>query len=343
MFEAIAQFSDAARYYEAHAERFPKSEQRADALYNSVVLRAAAGDHARAVDSGQVFLRSFPKHEARDEILLQLGRSYAALKRWDDAVATYRRYAREGKSLDRRIEADTRLAEVLLEKGDMRGADKALASAIHASERAGNKLGKGKTFAAQARFMRADRVLAEMDAIAIEGEPKTLRKRLERKAELLRRASDLYGEVVSLRVAEWVTAALYKIGRSYELFAEALRKAPMPKGLSEAEEQSYRDQLGSFIVPIEERALEAYEGGYQKALELEVLNRFTEELRSGLTRLNEVQYPPLRELGAELGSEPALLPQEPLLGLRRAEPSAATRAKAETASAAKPKAKGRAR
>jgi len=99
-------------------------------------------------------------------------------------------------------------------------------------------------------------------------------------------------------------------------------------------------------VPIEERALEAYEGGYQKALELEVLNHFTEELRIGLTRLNEVQYPPLRELGAELGSEPALLPQEPLLGLRRVDPgTAAPGTPTQTASAepSKQAKRGRAR
>jgi hypothetical protein len=165
--------------------------------------------------------------------------------------------------------------------------------------------------------MQADRVLAEMEAIRIDGEPRTLSKRLQQKAELLRKASTLYLDVVELRVAEWVTAALFKIGRSYEVFADGLRAAPVPTGLSEEEEQSYRDQLGSFIVPIEEKALEAYEGGYQKALELEVLNRWTEELRQGLTRLNEVQYPPLRELGAETSHEPLLAMPQLLLGLRR--------------------------
>jgi hypothetical protein len=129
-----------------------------------------------------------------------------------------------------------------------------------------------------------------------------------------------------------VTAALFKIGRSYELFADGLRTAPIPSGLSEDEEQSYRDQLGSFIVPIEERALEAYEGGYQKAIELEVLNKWTEELRDGLTRLNEVQYPPLRELGVESMSEPPLSVSEPLLGLRRG-----AQVPVQTASAEKPK------
>jgi len=317
MFETIAQFSDAAKYYEAYAEQFPKGDKRADALYNAIVLRVAAGDHARAVQDAQLFLSLYPKHDARDGALLLLGRAQEAQEKWDAAAETYRRYAKEGKSLDRRVEADTRLATVLLKKGDKRGAERALSSAASAGGKNGAKLNEGKYFAAQARFMQADQVLAEMEAIKIEGEPRTLGKRLEQKAELLRKASGLYLEVVELRVAEWVTASLFKVGRSYELFADGLRNAPIPKGLSEEEEQSYRDQLGMFIVPIEEKALEAYEGGYQKALELEVLNKWTEELRDGLTRMNEVQYPPLRELGAQSVTEPPLALPAPLLGLRR--------------------------
>lgn len=334
MFETIAQFSDAAKYYEAYAEQFPKGDKRADALYNAIVLRVAAGDDARAVQDAQLFLSLYPKHDARDGALLLLGRAQEAQQKWDAAADTYRRYAKEGKSLDRRVEADTRLATVLLKKGDKRGAERALASASSAGGKNGARLNEGKYFAAQARFMQADLVLAEMDAIKIEGETRTLGKRLEQKSELLRKASGMYLEVVELRVAEWVTAALFKIGRSYELFADGLRSAPVPSGLSEEEEQSYRDQLGSFIVPIEERALEAYEGGYQKALELEVLNKWTEELRDGLTRLNEVQYPPLRELGAQSVSESPLALPAPLLGLRRG-----GQAPVQTASAEEPKKK----
>ncbi len=147
-----------------------------------------------------------------------------------------------------------------------------------------------------------------------------LRQRLERKSELLRRAAEAFAEVVELHVAEWVTAALFQIGRSYELYAEGLRDAPIPEGLSEEEEMAYRDQLSSFIIPIEERALEAYEGGYQTALELRIFNRWTARLREGLTRLNDVQYPPLREMGGAI-SESAPIPiPGPLESLHRSEP-----------------------
>ena len=60
--------------------------------------------------------------------------------------------------MDRRIEANTRLAQVLLEKEDRRGAERAMRAATKPVKRKGGKPRKGKLttglyFAAQARFM----------------------------------------------------------------------------------------------------------------------------------------------------------------------------------------------
>jgi TolA-binding protein len=317
MFEGIAQFRDAAHWYELYAERFPNGDKRADALYNAVVLRLSAGDHAEVVEDGQRFAKAFPSHEAVDDVLFMVGRAHEAEKRWDAAAGVYAGYMKKGKNADRRVEAATRLALVSLERGDGASADRSLEQALGFAKKAGSALAGGRYYAAQARFLQGDRVLAEFERIEIKGERRTLQKRLQQKSELLRKAASIYGEVVEFQVAEWVTAALYKIGQSYELFAEALRAAPVPDGLDEAQEQAYRDQLASFVVPIEERALEAYEGGYQRAVELRVFNRWTQKLREGLTRLNDVQYPPLRELGAELQGEAVLARSLPLSTLRR--------------------------
>ncbi|MCA9582140.1 MAG: hypothetical protein KC416_10135, partial [Myxococcales bacterium] len=72
------------------------------------------------------------------------------------------------------------------------------------------------------------------------------------------------------------------------------------------------DQLAMFVIPMEERALEAYEGGYGKALELGIHNRFTQRLREALTRLNDVQYPPFREMGGERDLALSWQPPKPL-------------------------------
>jgi hypothetical protein len=282
-------------------------------------LRLTAGDHAEAVENGVRFGRDFPQHEASDEVQFMVGRAHEAAERWSAAAAVYRGYARKGKDADRKLEAQARLALVLLKKGDRRAAERELRAAVKAGERGGARLGEGRYFAAQARFMEGDLVLEEFERIRIEGEMSTLGKRLQAKSDLLKKAAAIYGNVVEFKVAEWVTAALFKIGQSYELFADALRDAPIPEQLNEQEEQAYRDQLAMFIVPIEERALEAYEGGYRKALQLRVFNRWTAELREGLTRLNQVEYPPLRELSAELAVGRVLAPPAPVLRIERGE------------------------
>ena len=171
-----------------------------------------------------------------------------------------------------------------------------------------NASGRGATTQRGARYLQAERVLRRFEAIQIAGDMSGLRERLQRKAELLREAAVIFADVVEYAVAEYVTAALFQIGRSYELFAEGLREQPLPEGLSEEEEISYQEQLASFIIPMEDQAIQAYEGGYQKALELGIYNRWTAELHQALTRLNDVQYPPRRELGGEIVAATPLTP-----------------------------------
>jgi TolA-binding protein len=315
MFESIAQFTDASRYYEAYGSRFPQAEKREDALYNALLLRGAAGDNDDAVKDGNDFLKAFPNSKSADEVYFLIGRAHEAEKHWQQAAQTYRHYLSNGRDSGRKIEANTRLGLVLLALGDRDGADKAWTQAAKAGRKAEPS---ARYYAAQARFSQGDQALAEFEKIKIAGDVKTLGKRLQQKSELLRKASEIYGDVVDYRVAEWVTAALFKIGESYEHFAESLRDAPVPPNLNADEEQAYRDQLAQFIVPIEERALEAYENGYHKALELRVFNTWTEKQRQALTRLNDVEYPPLREAGVGL-TEARLLPMPaPMEGLRRA-------------------------
>jgi len=343
MFESIAQFKDAARYYESYAARFPQAGKREDAYYNALLLRVAAGDSDKAVRDGNDLLKAFPTGNTSDEVYFLIGKAYEADKRWNEAAQTYRHYIKSGGNAERKIEAHTRLGKVLAAQNDRDGADKAWTVAA----KSGRKTeGGGRYYAAEARFLQGDQALAEFEKIKIAGDVAGLRKRLGQKSDLLRKAAEVYGDVVEYRVSEWLTAALYKIGQSYELFADSLRSAPVPPNLSEQEEQAYRDELAKFIVPIEERALEAYESGYKKALELHVFNTWTQKQREALTRLNDVEYPPLKEAGAGL-AEAQLLPlPSPLEGLRRGPvaEAASVSTPAATPAKSKPKpAKGKAK
>ncbi len=311
-FESIAQFGDAARYYELYAERFPGKRKAFDALYNAVLLRLSAEQLDRAVQDGERFLTRYGRRAEADDVAFFVARAHEGLEHWDAAARTYRQVVRGARSLDRKVEAQARLGQVLLKAGNRRAARTALQAAVKTGKRQRRNLRDGLYYAAQAQFQLAELVMADYEAISIAGEMRGLRERLQRKAALLQSAARLYAQVVEFGVPEWVTAALFRIGRGYELFAEALRDAPIPEELNEEERQVYQDELMAFVVPMEERALEAYEGGYQKALQMRIFNRWTAKLREGLTRLNDVQYPPLREAGGRI-VERVPLPEAPML------------------------------
>jgi hypothetical protein len=122
---------------------------------------------------------------------------------------------------------------------------------------------------------------------------------------LAQRASGALLETAKLGVAEWTTASLYQVGAIYESFAQALMRSPAPSTLSAQQAEEYKMQLDEFVVPIEEKSLEAYESGWQKALELGIFNAWTARMREALGRLNTEVYPPLSEVGFRLRSEAA--------------------------------------
>ena len=318
-FQGMGLFADAATYHEVVAERFPKSEHAKDAAFNAVLLRTTVGDHEKAIAAGKLYRQRYPTGSDADEVAFLMGKAHEREKKWRDAADLYRGYARSTKSSDRRAEAYVRLATVYINMKSGKEADDALQDAVSLGKQKGTSLGPdGKYAAAHARYMQGERVLAQFEQIEIAGDMKKLSQRLAQKATLLKQAATIFLDCVSMGVAEWSTAALYQIGHTYEAFATALRNAPPPSNLSDADKEAYQAQIDTFVVPIEEKSLEAYESGWKKAVEIGIFNSWTGKMREALGRLNAELYAPAKEIGIEIrSSAPAALP--PLIpGPRRA-------------------------
>jgi len=354
-FQSMGLFSEAAELHEAIASlankehpHYLRFEHAKDAAYNAVVLRVATGEHDKAIANGNRYLQQYSSSSDADEVVFQMGKAHQNAGRNKEAADLYRRYLARSKNQDHRAQGFVLLAQVLIKMGDEKGAGDALRAAVDIGKRRKGELGPdGKYAAAQARYMEGERILAKFDAIKIEGDVKQLSTRLKQKAELLKSASNVFLDVVSLGVAEWTTAALYQIGRTYESFAKSLRDSPPPSGLSEADKEQYQMQIDEFVVPIEERSLDAYENGWKKAIELGIYNQWTAKMREALGRLNAELYPPFKEIGFEVRSQgpmplPALI-EAPRRGEAVASPAPASKPSgAQPAEkAAKPATKGR--
>jgi TolA-binding protein len=310
-FQSMGLFSDAAELDEAIAAladkehpHYQRHEHAKDAAFNAVVLRVATGEHDKAIANGNRFLQQYGSSSDADEVVFQMGKAHQNAGRSKEAADLYRRYLARAKNQDHRVQGFVLLALASIKTGDEKAAGDALRTAVDIGKHRKGELGPdGKYAAAHARYMEGERILARFDAIQIAGDVKQLSQRLKHKAELLKQASSVFLDVVSLGVAEWTTAALYQIGRTYETFARSLRDSPAPSGLSDAEKEAYQTQIDEFVVPIEERSLDAYENGWKKATDLGIYNQWTAKMREALGRLNAELYPPFKETGFEVRSQ----------------------------------------
>jgi len=111
-----------------------------------------------------------------------------------------------------------------------------------------------------------------------------------------------------LHIGAWVW-----IVQAYPTLAKALRDSPVPPEVKTDDQKAdYQAQIEEFAVPMEERSLDAYENGWQKATSLGIYNQWTAKMRDALGRLNSELYPPFKETGFEVRSQ-GPLPLPPLI------------------------------
>jgi TolA-binding protein len=317
--ENIAYYDKAAALYEQVAQKYPSNPHAADALRSAGVLREGLGQHDRAIKHFGEYSRRFKDKADAKDVAFQVAVVHEDQKDWQKAAASFAGYAKSYPGDARVVEALARQADADLNAGNDAGAKEAAAKALATFKSGGKKRSTGDRgedaayYAAEARYIQGELVFHDYERLKIAGKPKQLAKVLEEKAKRLEEAKQVYLDVVTYQSPEWATAALLRIGQGYEAYAKAMRNAPVPKDLTEEEQQVYRDELEKVVVVIEDKAIDAYKSGYARALQIGVYNKHTQSIHEALSRLAENEYPKEAELRA------SIRPGEPRVSLDRIE------------------------
>jgi TolA-binding protein len=314
VFESVAHFDRAAEAYELVAVRYPNGPHGADARFNAGLLRQALAQPKQAIDHYQVYARRYRKTK-RDAEEVAFRVAVVREEQGDDraAEAAFGDYLREYPRGGHALEALMRAGRCAYRQRQYGRAERRFADVVSRWKRASAGERRAQVgAAAEARYYEGELLYRKYDRISLDVRPRLLGRTLKQKMKLLDQASVIYLDVVEYRDPQWATAALYRIGAVMEAFARSLREAPAPAGLSAAEKKLYREQLDNEVITIEERAIELYTVGYQKALALKVYNEFTRKLREALGRMAASRYPPNKEAreGVRLGEQvpaPALV------------------------------------
>ncbi|MCX7883281.1 MAG: tetratricopeptide repeat protein [Brevinematales bacterium] len=85
----VKDFSEAEGYFSEILEKYGESPQFPDALYWRARTRVEQGRYEEAVKDFDQFRKLFPTATRVEETIMYTGNSYAAMKKWDDALVSY--------------------------------------------------------------------------------------------------------------------------------------------------------------------------------------------------------------------------------------------------------------
>jgi TolA-binding protein len=311
LYEQSALWEPASRYYQLLADRWPKDTHAADALYNAGLLREHLGDSKSAILAYSEYSKRYKSREDAKEVAFRVGVVLAETGQKEAAAKAFLDFAHEHPGSAQTIDALTRAGAAFVSAGQYKKAAEPLERAVSLYKKSSDKAAVGA--AAHARYLLGEILFHDFERMQLANDAKKLKRTLDEKSTLLEKAKQAYVDTVTFNDPEWATAALFRIGDAYEQFSKALRGAPVPAQLSEEEKQVYHDELEKVVVVVEEKAIDAYKGGYQKALQLGVYNEFTQKLRQALARLDDQEFPPEAEVRARPGAA-ELEPDLPFIG-----------------------------
>ncbi|HEY4244946.1 MAG TPA: tetratricopeptide repeat protein [Kofleriaceae bacterium] len=299
VYEKVIYYDRAAKAYELVWTKFRTGARAPDALYNAGLLRQALGQNKEAIAHYTDYAKKFRDRKDAPDVAFNIGVVYE--NGGDDGPAhqAFADYTRVYRSSGKRIvEAYTRAGRTSFRLGQLKRAKEefGLAQKVWKAEPAKDKPASA-TWAAEARYYEGELVFRDYEKVSLDVKPAQLEKALKLKSKLLGDAEKIYGSVIDYQDLKWATAALFRVGQIYDGFADALAQAGQkpPPSVPPALVQAYQDKINEYVVNIQDKAVELFTAGYQKAIQMQVYDEYTAKIREALGRLAADKFPPERE------------------------------------------------
>ncbi len=299
VFERVIYYDRAAAAYELVWTKFRTGSKGADALYNAGLLRQALGQNKEAIAHYQEYAKKFRERKDAPDVAFNIGVVYESQGDDGPAYKAYVDYAKTYRSSGKRVvEAWTRAGRTSLKLGQQKRARDELATAQKLWKSTSGKDKVAATpWAAEARYLEGELVFAEYEKVRLDVPPKQLEKALKQKSKLLGDAEKIYGSVIDYGDFKWSTAALFRVGQIFDGYAEALiAAAEKPSSDVPPDQiQAYQDAINEYVILIQDKAVELFSAGYQKAIQMQVYDEYTAKIRAALGRIASDKFPPERE------------------------------------------------
>ncbi len=283
------QWQEAADYLDAFKNNYPDHELIPDVEEKLAIAYMRLEDPLRAAEALRDIVENAGSPESKREALWQAAQLYEKAGEKHKAATTYNTYAEMFPSpLEPAIEA-------LHKAGLMHqsiGRDyyyRVQLEKIYEADHNGaaERTNRTRYLAAQAAFVLAEPHY-ERYAKAQLVEP--IRKNMQLKNQLMKKALEAYNKAAELGVAEFTTASTFRIADLYGDFSRKLMDSDRPGNLDDEEMEQYEIMLEEQAFPFEEQAIELHETNLTRMNENGVYNEWVQNSINALSKLMPARY-----------------------------------------------------
>ena len=297
--EKFFDFERAIRSYGLLRKKFPKSVGARHALYITGYLLAAEGRTEEAASTMVEFARTYPDDPEAPKTLIKAYRIYQELGKLDEALKTVNafvsRYGKDPKWSVAVVEALARAAEIHYARGNKAEFERTARTVIREFEARNLQPGDPvAAYPAKFQFMLIEPMFKEYEAIKITGKLEEQGRKIKRKMQLLYDLTEEYSKVVVYQIPEWTTAALFRVAKVHELFADALYEAEVPP-LSDEEMEIFRQQIEEKASEYLAEAQKRYRQIIEEARKSGISTAWVNKAREAMNRYSPQEFPLFKE------------------------------------------------
>lgn len=226
--------------------------------------------------------------ELAREALLQAAEMKEKTGDTDGAITLYKRFVWDyERPVAPRMEAQYKLAELYQKQGDWNKRYFWLNKLVESHAKAGSEqTDRTQYLAAYGSYHSADALFNDFRNIRLK---QPLKRSLKQKKAAMQKASKAYTRTVQYGVIEFTTAANYKLGEVYRLFAKSIMESERPRGLDELALEEYDILLEDQAIPFEDKAINIFQTNTERTAD-GVWDEWVEQSYGALKKLSPGRY-----------------------------------------------------
>ncbi|MBB5211532.1 tetratricopeptide repeat protein [Microbulbifer hydrolyticus] len=249
--QAQAELADFRKFYPDH-QLTPSLTAKAVAIYQGLDMPEAAASELMALAN------SDPDPRVRRDSLYLAAEQFETSGNTQRAIDAYRQYARQWREPAlQNLEAQYQLVSLYEKSGNARERN------LWINSLAGNRVAepRGRYLAAYARNELAEQSFARFERQKL---TLPLKQSLKNKKQAMEATVSDYKKVLDLGIAEFTTAANFRLAEIYRQLSRDLMDSQRPNGLSPLELEQYEILLEEQAYPFEEKAIELHEANIKR-------------------------------------------------------------------------------